>query len=685
MVSSENSTQNQAGMMQPIVVSTDRLAETTREVSSHVTVITEEKLAQVPAERLDRILQSEGFFIRDYPGQNSSSVKIRGFGTSQYANDAGLSGDILLLIDGHLSGASNIARIMKVNIERVEVIRGPAALQYGASAMGGVINVITKKGQEEFQAQGKVGIGSFSYLDQSLALGGRQGDFDYSFGLFHSKNGNFTDAKGRTMYGTDDKSLYSGNVNFGYNFLDDRHRLGIVVNFYDDHVKGIGGYQERGPSTPNGYYNLSDVNTMDRQNQMYDFLYTGMDAQDFLSWHLRYFKTRDRSVTYSNTTSGNLTHNYYYPTGLYPPTRDRSAPNILLYKSDTLVDGGQAQLTADWGKIKLTGGADYTKYDIATGNMNITDKAGFLISQIKFLDENLILNGGLRYDTYNNELSGRTASVDNWTPAFGVAYHIWDFVKLRANYSRGFHLPTPSQLTSDGTPSGGFRTVGNPDLKPATTESWEFGFDLAKPAWNFNLTYFHTKYKDQIRLVTTDRYEPGPIRLRTYENTKEPTTYAGLEFGGALDIGYLLELPMTAEFYANGNTFFTRRAWNTAQRRFVTDLNNPKWIVSYGINLDYPDQDLYANLNFNYIGSSFENYYGNGWGHPGYRSGDTYPYPAYTIASFSVKKGLYELSDKSKLSLDLYINNLFGEYYEPTLDYPAQGRSFYVALRWDYK
>ena len=90
-----------------------------------------------------------------------SPIGLRGFRTD--AHGADLAGYVLILVDGHRIGTGNAAKINLDRIERVEVIKGPSSALYGSAAMGGVVNLITKKGE------GKLG-GS---------LGGEYGSFDY--------------------------------------------------------------------------------------------------------------------------------------------------------------------------------------------------------------------------------------------------------------------------------------------------------------------------------------------------------------------------------------------------------------------------------------------------------------------------------------------------------------------------
>ena len=75
---------------------------------------------------------------------------------------------MLILVDGHRIGTGNAAKINVDRIERVEITKGPASALYGSAAMGGVINLITKKGQGDFKTTVGGDYGSFNYYKGRL-------------------------------------------------------------------------------------------------------------------------------------------------------------------------------------------------------------------------------------------------------------------------------------------------------------------------------------------------------------------------------------------------------------------------------------------------------------------------------------------------------------------------------------
>ena len=163
-----------------IVVTADRMPEPLRQVSRNVTVFTEADIKTSGAEGIIDLLKKIG--IQTYndgaAGYGNEGIVMRGSKSSMHGFD--LAGDILVLVDGHRTGADSFSNIELDNTARVEVIRGPGAVQYGAAAMGGVVNIITKRGREKTEGMVEAGIGSQGENRYKTAASGKGGKLDFS-------------------------------------------------------------------------------------------------------------------------------------------------------------------------------------------------------------------------------------------------------------------------------------------------------------------------------------------------------------------------------------------------------------------------------------------------------------------------------------------------------------------------
>ncbi|MDR1871323.1 MAG: TonB-dependent receptor [Deltaproteobacteria bacterium] len=633
-------------LLDAVVVTAGRGEETLRSVVSNFTLITREDIEKAPDQRVDYLLRRQGIHLLQYPGQASSAVQIRGIRNpgGPNPNVGNIGSRILILVDGRPAGTGNLATIMKTNVERIEIIRGPAAITYGSQSAGGVINIITKRGEGDLKARAQVGFGSFSYSDQEFGVDGRYNNVDYSLGFFHSRVNDYKDGSGDKLKGTDSKGVYFGSVNLGYNFLDDLHRIGLVAQFYDNDFQGTGGdISSFGPSYENGNF--------DTRSSSFDLLYTGKDQNNFLSWQLRYFHAKEEKANYGD--------------------RER---NELQSKEEVITNGVQGQFGASWQYLDLTAGFEWQKYDFknfspssvpVSRKTNLKNIAGFLLAKGKVFDEKLILSSGVRFDKFTHNASGSDKNVDNVSYTFGVAYLPVDWLKIRADVAKGFRAPTASELASDYI-GWGSRYKGNPNLDPETNTTYEFGFDIDNSFLHIDATYFNSDYKKYI-VSTWDVINS----YNTWINQKDGTKIAGYELGVSFYLGRTLNADFALTPYFKGTFLTKRRAYDSNRKEIIQRLT-PKTNFSYGLDFDYPKIGFSANINANYIGKML----------------DTWPDGAivasYTLVDIGLKKELVTFADRHKLSLIINAYNIFDKHYEPKLDYPGPGKSYYAALRYDF-
>ncbi|MGY0037036.1 TonB-dependent receptor [Pedobacter sp. NJ-S-72] len=159
-----------------------------------------------------------------YPGL-SSGIGIRGFRPQA----SGLNQRSLLLVDGRPAGTVSISTINPSDIERIEVLKGPASALYGSSAMGGVVNIITKKSSGDIHGNVFAEYGSYETTKLGAAAGGnisKKLDFDLSF-LNFDRAKNMKLGKGnvfRKMLGAN-TALY--NYTSGPVEMDDKRSDGL--------------------------------------------------------------------------------------------------------------------------------------------------------------------------------------------------------------------------------------------------------------------------------------------------------------------------------------------------------------------------------------------------------------------------------------------------------------------------
>ena len=617
-----------------IVVTSSRVPQPKKELTSNVTIITKEEISESSANDLSELLAEKNLgHVQKYPG-SSTSVGIRGFRTETHGND--LMGKVLVLLDGRRAGTGNLAKIMTANVERIEIIRGPAAVQYGSAAIGGVINVITAKGSGAPSASLEQELGSNDFSKTEATVQGKSGRLDYSGSISKSDSGSYKTAKGETYHNTGYQDQKMASLNVGYEIADG-HRIGVIVHSFDVDKAGS-------PS----YFSSPDLDAYTVQNNhSVDFRYDGATASRNLSWMARYFTGKDE-YRYVDPSSG--------------------------YESTKNVDqqGAQAQVSWQPGALRLTTGFDWLKYELdSTLKPNwasYENPAGFLLGKYGLFDERLILTAGVRYDDYRvkmNASEGSSQSKDNFAHQAGVAWQATDFLKLRGSYAEGFRMPSERELAANIT-SWGTTYNGNPDLKPESSETYEIGMDLNWKGLNGSLTWFSTDYKDMIQTEAIDA-----------------STYTYINIGSATVSG--IEAELSKVFALDGSSWtlepYAGYTWLLQYRDNETGddlLFTPQWNASTGLKV-HDGRGFNGAFNLAYTGKTYIQNYETG-------SGEVVPKGGFTVVDLSVSKKFPFSGKEVKgpgITLRAEINNLFDRDYQYVKGYPMPGRTFVFGLKAD--
>lgn len=628
-----------------IVVTADRNASAKKEVTSNITIIDRQTIASSSANDLGEILSQQGFYTRQYPG-TLNSVGIRGYRSDSHGND--LNSRVLVLLNGKRISSGNTAVISLANVERIEVLHGPAAVQYGAAAMGGVVNVITKKGageaEDSFTTSVEAGLGSYSHYRTQVNAAANVSNFDAAFGYRYYEQKDYSDGKGDKYKYTRTDAVNAFNVDAGYTFLD-LHRIGFNVNYFN----AEGAHSPQGVSWISSFANYTDL---DKTNANGDINYSGATQNNMFSWFLRYGIGEDKRENQSRA----------YYTGV-------KSGNKTKYTVDSQI--GQAQLTFNHDFITLTAGYDYLDYDLNDNKIKseYRNNAVFLLGKLKLFDNMLILSAGTRYDDFDvkGKTHGKKKNEDEFSPSVGVAFIPFSWLKLRANYAHGFIMPAADHIF------GGSYYYANPDLKPEKNDTYEAGFDIGWNYLDFSLTYFYSKGKD-VLVGTMDN-----MWMTKYNNwTKAKRAGLEIEFSGdvAKAAGFQ-DFELRPYLNLNWmNTYKGKDRGNNGEWEkipYIADLT-----LGYGLRFAYPEHNFTTSLNFQYFGNEKV----NDWKKTATK---TYiDHGKFTVVDWTARKQLFELGNYGKMDIKVEVNNLFDKKYAYVDDYPMPGRNFYVGLIYSY-
>jgi len=466
------------------VVTANRSIRNIDNVPGRVTVIDAKAIQELPVQNVDELLRNiAGVYVNRSWGifSQNSSVTMRGI-------DA--SARVLVLVDGvplnkSAGGSINWHLISVNNIERIEVIKGPASAIYGNNAMAGVINIITKNPKKAIQ--GEVGLLASSYnsFGGSFNLSGtnvkKNKGFSWSINSFYRQGDGYILEPEEARDSTDVKAnLMEYNISgkLAYKF-NKRHKIEIGVQNYDD-LRGQGRkvYEEYGDymSVNITYFRTS---------------YQGMINKTVLNAHIFYqieneYKQSESISTNSGKYKLSDRESRKDDYGLwFNATTYFSDNNILTYGID--LKQGKADVTNTY----------ITSTDVLIYSGILDFYGVFVQDELKLLNDKLNLVVGARFDYakyYKGQLivenpTSNTGFVtpfdedfinskwNSFSPKIALKYKFNKSNSAYISYSKGFMPPKLDDLSKSGKINKGFK-LANPELGPEYISNYEIGFNF---------------------------------------------------------------------------------------------------------------------------------------------------------------------------------------------------------------
>lgn len=452
--------------LEKIIVTPSRFAQYYRNSSVNISVVDEKDIKSGGAEEITKVLDElPDLDIIDYGSYGATkSISMRGASAAQ----------VVTLIDGRplntpRDGSTDFNQIPLDNIERIEVMRGPASSIYGANAVGGVINIITKSGKEKMFTQFETKTGSFLTETIDFAHGWKTGALDYFISTDYIQSNGFRENA--------DYEQQNYNIKLGYDVgKDNRFTFASGYNASDAGVPGKEGED--------------DLN--DRQEEWRNYL--------DLTWEVKGWE--DSQMLFK------LYQNHDRLEFI-----ESLSPTLQKDTNCTKACGADLQLSRTWfDKFRTSLGASGqgNKLNSSTsGNHKYNFKAAYGEAELD-LWEDLAIKGGLRIDDYSN-FGNRTS------PSASFSWWFFDKIKAHGLAAKSFRAPTFNDLywpKEDWGIWGGVE--GNPNLKPERATSGEIGLG----AFLFNaaeadVTYFHTRCKDMIAWSVDDTQWWRPSNVNT--------------------------------------------------------------------------------------------------------------------------------------------------------------------------
>jgi vitamin B12 transporter len=463
-----------------------------------------------PAQQLGvalSVIPGEDFQTYQYPAVDDALRNIPGVTVTRQGSYGKLStlnirganaNQVLILVDGvrvssPTLGQTDLSDISPEQIERIEVIRGPQSTLYGADAIGGVVNIITRKGAgRPFASSVETSVGNYDTLQNKISVSGAYKLFDYALSGFHFES--------RGQLKNDDSNVDAGNLRFGVSLPFDSS-LSVVYRYNkaDTGVPIKGVFPPPQPIVP-----IINPNAKQQSET------TVLSVEG---------KTRPVEWWESRARFGRYTNNQGFQD---PP--DPGFPFDVLVKSQVDVE----RLESEWlnsfflGKWSTTtvgvGYRNETGDNIGVFRASRQVPWGLFEEQLRFFDR-LFITGGVR--TEHDSVFGQAT-----TPQGSVLFVIKETsTRLRGSAGTGFRAPTFNDLF--------FPQFGNPALQPERSQSWDIGVDqnLWQNRVRLRATYFHTNFTNDIVCCTPLPTAPfgGPVNAGR-------ARARGVEVGGEVDL-----------------------------------------------------------------------------------------------------------------------------------------------------
>jgi outer membrane receptor for ferrienterochelin and colicins len=424
--------------LEKVVVTPSRYPQFYGKVGRSVYLIDQERLQVEQPQDISEVLDDlPSVIMIDYGALGANkSVRMRGSSAEQ----------VLIMVDGRpvtspRDGTLELSTMPTGIIERIEVVPGPASSIYGSSAVGGVINIITKEPKVAPQASLITKFGTFRTWAEEFIYTGKAGELGYFFTVDSSQSQGHRD----------NSEFYAKNINSKLEYqLNPENKLRLFVGAHTSKLGTPG--EITGP-----FLDLDDQQEWDKN---YIDLAWELNSDERINLTLRAYQNFDR-LEFIETFEP-LDKNTHQ-------TKQRAIE--LQCELNPLED-----LKLIWG----LSGQDNLNNSSTTGKHRYIVRAAFLEGDLTLWDK-LNIIAGARLDDYSNfgsELS----------PSINFAYNLRDDVKLKALLARSFRAPTFNDLY---WPFDGW-TEGNPNLKPEKGISGEVGadariFDKAL----LKIAYFH--------------------------------------------------------------------------------------------------------------------------------------------------------------------------------------------------
>jgi vitamin B12 transporter len=618
--------QSALDLLPETVVTASRVETPAAQVGSAVTVLTAEDL-QRPQIRFvsDALRATPGVAVSRTSGAGSqTSVRIRGAEANQ----------TLVLIDGieandpATGGAFDFAHLLAAGVERVEVVRGEQSALWGSDAIGGVINIVTKRGEEgppTWAASAEGGSFDASQLGGSVRGGGKSYDYAVNATYYDTNGDNVAPA------GPEDDGYRNGTVQLKTGVTPIENLDLNFVGRYTDARSDFDDQDFTQPGTPAvDARNETDIRQRYGRAQARLTLFDGAWEHTVGAAVTDIDNDNDFEFQNSTSTKGEK-KKYDYQTNIFVQTPQfANAEHTLI-------------LLAEREEEEFTQRGTATFFGDPNQDQEI-DNNGYVAEYRLAAWQQLFLNASVRYDdndSFENEDTYRlTAAYQH--PATGI--------RLRGSKAEGVKNPTFTELF--GFFSDQF--VGNPDLKPEKSNGWDLGIDI--PLFADRVVLDFTHFESELTNEIDGNAPTAAPGVFTAANRSGRSTRRGEEVGVRARASDNLDFTL----------FYTHLR---ARAEGENEVRRPENTFSLTANYRFLNDKANANLRVDYTGEQEDLDF------------STFPATRTTLKDFTLVRLAASYRVGKHVALHARVENLLDENYQEVLGFETLGRAFFAGIR----
>ncbi|MDE2584582.1 MAG: TonB-dependent receptor [Betaproteobacteria bacterium] len=477
----------------PIMVTATRTPTRTSDLLSDVSTLEREDIERAGLATLPELLSTlPGIQTSANGGRGASgSISIRGSNSNQ----------VLVLIDGQrvssaTTGTTALEHIPLEQVERIEVLRGPASALYGADALGGVIQIFTRAGQGTPAPSFSLGFGSYGTTIGSVGYGGQSGDTRFNLQAGWEDSNSFSSIKAAKggpyalydMYNPDRDGYQNRNVTARLS-----HRLSSDLEVGADvlHTEGFKHFDATNCDST-GF--VCTPNFDNRQRQTLDSYSAHASYQVSPAWKssVRLGQSLDKMVNWR-----------FDPTATPGVSQERydTTQDQFTWQNDFAITSGKLMAALEWRQVRVASTQTFVVNEQAT--------------------RSVVLGYQGWYGAHSLQLSARQDDIDRLgshsTGSAAYGYRLTDAWTARASMGRAYHAPTFDDLYWPVDQANFYR--GNPNLRPEEAQTREIGLSYERPGVTASITAYRSKVTNLLDYVDG----PAPTYIGYYDNLASAT------------------------------------------------------------------------------------------------------------------------------------------------------------------